>query len=101
MFTVTGILDGAPYRVGVHDQPPEDPSALGVVMGSPAVLDMLDLRSGETVAASPTSNGLTLDVTNPASVLAALHHHTEVTDVTGDVPDPYEGDDPHPPDAIY
>src|SRR5436305_5752307 len=86
MFTVEGYVDRTLYTavVGAPGDSPGD--RVGVVAGSPAVLALLDLHTGREVQVTPTGPTVTLDVTDPASVYAALLGLTEVVNTAGDVP---------------
>lgn len=85
MFTVTGTINSVPYRVGVHDEAVED-NQYGCVMGSDAATALLAVHEGEYVQQTPTHDEVLLSLTDPASVLAALHEFTNVIDVEGDAP---------------
>lgn len=86
MFTVTGSIDGVPYRVGVHDEPVDD-ERYGNVMGSDHATALLFAHVGDEAKGSPTSDPLVLDLSDPASVLAYLREFTTVTDVEGQTPE--------------
>lgn len=85
MFHVTGTIDSVPYRVGVHDEPVEG-ELHGCVMGSDNATALLTLHEGEEVRETPTSDAMTLSLTDPASVLAFLTEQTNVILVEGDAP---------------
>lgn len=85
MFTVTGLIDSVPYRVGVHPEPPDE-SRHGCVMGSSDVVALLTAHEGEQFQQTPTSDPVALSLTDPASVLAALNVLTSVAEVEGDAP---------------
>lgn len=97
MFHVTGTIDSVPYRVGVHDEPVEG-ELHGCVMGSTHATALLALHEGEETRRTPTSDAVTLSLTDPASVLAFLTENTNVVAVEGDAP---TTDDDAPSDAIY
>jgi hypothetical protein len=84
MFTVIGTINSVPYRVGVHNEDMGENH--GVVMGSDNATSLLRLLEGDYVQQTPTHEEVRLSLMDPASVLAALHEHTNVVAVTGDVP---------------
>lgn len=84
MLTVTGTLDGVGYRVGIHPEGLDHPDAVGVTMGSSAVLNLISLHEGREVQASPTSDPVTVDPANASTVLALLYAETTVASLDGD-----------------
>lgn len=102
MITVEGVLGAQPYAVAI-DPPPGtvDPDAMvGCVTGALHVLALLQLHDGHRVEVTPTGPVITLDTSDPASVLAALHGLTQVQRVHGadDIPSPLGH---HSPGNIY
>lgn len=86
MFTVTGTIDGIPYRVGVHDEPVGGGELHGCVMGSDNATSLLTLLAGDEVQETPTHDPVVLSLDDPVSVLTALREHTSVISIEGDVP---------------
>lgn len=97
MFTVEGTIDGQTYEVTVGGTDP-DPSTVGVVSGSANAVTLLQLNEGQGVAATPTGPSYTLDLREPATVLAALYDLTHITAVDGDPPQVIP---PVDPDVVY
>lgn len=89
LFTVTGVdPDNIGYRVGVYAKRPRGEVTAGVVMGSVNALILLRSHNGLDVSLTPTGPTVTVDISDPESVLAALHALTTVTGVEGDdIPD--------------
>lgn len=79
-FQVSGYCDEIPYVVTV------DTTATPAVIGSSRVQGTLDRRTGEGIAVTPTGPFVTLDLTDEATILAALMSWTTITAVTGDAP---------------
>ena len=92
MSHVTGYVDGIAYTAVINDpNPAADKPAVGVVTGSPNVLTLLHAYDGEDVGEPmPTMGPVTLDVNDPASVVAALHALTQVVEVSDDLAAPYK-----------
>jgi hypothetical protein len=86
MFVVAGyIRDGdaaVGYRVAVGAEP--GPGVDGIVQGSVNARALLAAHAGEEVRVTPVGPSYVLDLSDPASVLAALHALTEVKTVEGD-----------------
>ncbi|SDH67629.1 hypothetical protein SAMN05421505_12040 [Sinosporangium album] len=74
MVTVHGYIDGVYYAVTVGEPRPEATATIGVVSGSRRACLLLELRKGLPLPVS----GQVLDVTDPETVLAALHELTDV-----------------------
>ncbi|MGW0486180.1 hypothetical protein [Nonomuraea sp. NPDC003214] len=92
MFEVSGYIGEVAYQL-VHDTQAPRPIA-----GSPRVLALLEMNAGEELSATPTGPTLPLDVGDGASVLCALYALTNVTSVSGDVPDLFG---PQRSDVVY
>jgi hypothetical protein len=96
MFTVSGALDGVPYRVGVYPGEPDEVAATGCVAGSAAVRLLLIVNTGRKVAVTPTGPFVTVDPADPYAVLAALYALTTVVkidDPDGEAPQVLPSDD--------
>lgn len=78
MFTVAGRYHNTPYLVSV--------SGARVTVKNQRLKTDLAIWSGDRVGATPTGPFYTLDLTNPASVLAALTERTHIIRVTGTPP---------------
>lgn len=91
-FRVAGVLDNTLYEVEVTG----DSST--PVVGSKRVTGLIRQLDGETVLVTPQGPAYTVDPGDPASVLAALHAHTEVSRVGDDAPSLV---DPLPSGAVW
>lgn len=87
-FIVKGYLNGITYRVqvGVDKARAND----GVVAGDPRVIGLLQSMEGLPITLGPGKRSVTGTTDNTDWVMAALHEHTQVTDVDGppeEIPD--------------
>lgn len=79
MFVVKGFLNGISYalQVGVSKARAND----GVVAGDPRVIGLLQSWEGQPITLGPGRRSVTGSTDDEDWVLAALHEHTQVTDV--------------------
>jgi hypothetical protein len=91
-FRVAGTLDDALYEVEVTGRKSRP------VVGSKRVAGLVRQHEGDTVLVTPVGPAYVVDGADPASVLALLSSHTQVSRVSDDAPQLV---DPRPVDAVW
>jgi hypothetical protein len=89
MYTVEGTTkEGVIY--GVNVGAPDAVDKVGLVSGSPVILDLLREHEGTEVLATVTGPAATLNLEDETSILVALMGLTTVDSTDGDVPEVHE-----------
>jgi len=93
MITVEGYIDAVSYAVQID--PEQRNQRHGVLVDPPnSVIALVAVYDGEEALLTPTGPVVTIDRNDAMGVLGALHAHSDVTSVVGDLPADYPDSDP-------
>lgn len=89
--TIEGYVDGVSYILTADDATAEDAAITGIINSgaAPRAVAAMEAQTGETVAVTPTGPYVAAALDTIEGVVAAALGATEVTSISGDVPDWY------------